>query len=453
MLNITKTTKIIAFAFMLAFIIPTTASAYKNDSWGDSYSDSGWDDYYGGSGSSYYYDTPSYDYSYDYTPDYSYDYGYEDTSYYGGGYDDYYTPSSYYSTPSYNNYSYPTYTTPTYNYSYPSYTSSYYSTPSTPSTSYSNSSSVANPVTTSNSTSAAANETKVTSNNTNANNASAVASSSNVNNNNLVNNNVNNVYVYTNPTGTAVVNNPAYQRLDGYCIITPSNPRTGQTVTATAYMTGGIGEYTYVWGGDLNSSATGVSTSFTSYTTGTKNITVTARSGQDVKTVNCTVTFQNEYHNNSLTAVCYPSIQNAGVNQTITWRVNPTGGNGNYTYGWSGSDNLYGNNSSVDRSYSYPGQKNATVTVYSNGQSVSATCYTNIASISSGSSVSGVYVQPQYIKQGTSVSGVYLNDLPATGISLTWMHYMIATMVIILAAVVTVISKNKARFTGVVDSE
>ena len=188
---------------------------------------------------------------------------------------------------------------------------------------------------------------------------------------------------------------------------------------------------------------------------------VTARSGQDVKTVNCTVTFQNENNNNngSLSASCYPSIQTANTNQTITWRVTPSGGNGNYTYSWSGSDNLYGNTSYVSKAYTSAGQKNATVQVYSNGQSVSATCYANVTQaytytssyVPTGSSVSGVYVQPNYIKQGASVSGVYLNDLPATGLSLTWIHYMIAIMTIILAAIVTYVSKNKARFTGITE--
>lgn len=440
MVNITKTTKFVAFAFLLAFLIPTTASAYKNDSWGDSYSESdyGWSDWSSPSTGSYDYGS----YSYDYTPDYSYDYiapSYSTPDYpsYGGGYDygNYYTGST-------GGSSY-----------YPSYTGSVggstYYTPSTPATSYSSASS--NPYTTSSSNSIATNSTKVTSTNTNNNNSSASATGGNA-----VNNNVNNVYVYTNPTGNAVVNNPAYQRLDGYCIITPSNPRTGQTVTATAYMTGGIGEYSYTWGGDLTSSATGVSTSFTSYTAGTKNITVTARSGQDVKTVNCNVTFQNDtYYNggNIITAVCYPSSQTVGINQIVTWRATVTGGSGYYTYSWTGSDSLYGNNNTVTKSYSYAGQKYATVTATSNGQSISATCYTNVNAISAGTSVSGVYVQPAYINPGKPVSGVYLNDLPATGISLTWMHYMIAIMVLTLAGVATYISKNKARFTGVVDSE
>lgn len=353
MLNITKTTKITALAFMLVFTIPSMVSASKDTSWGGSLSDYGWSDWSSPSTGGYSYDS----YSYDYTPSYSYgsDYGYDAGYGYGGDYG--YTAPSYFGS-SLGGYDY---FVPPYSYAAPAFTGSSFLggnyTP--PSTSYSSAS--ANPIVTSNSS--VVSDTRVTSTNTNNNSATG---------GNAVNNNVNNVYVYTNPTGTAVLNNPAYQRLDGYCIITPNNPRTGQTVTATAYMTGGIGEYTYVWGGDLNSSATGVSTSFTSYNAGTKNITVTARSGQDVKTVNCTVTFQNN---------------------------------------------------------------------------------TFVNGISSGTSVSGVYVQPAYINPGRPVSGVYLNDLPATGISLTWMHYMIATMVLILAGVATYIGKNKARFTGVVDSE
>jgi hypothetical protein len=367
MVNTIKTTKIIAFATLLALVIPATSFAGKDNSGSYDYPRSGWDSYTGGSGSSYYYDTPSYDYSYDYTPSYSYGSGYSSPSYGGSSY----------SAPSYSGSSLGGYG---YSGGSISYGSSYkpasYSGSSIPSTSYSYSSS--NP----NTTSSATNNTKVTASGGNAN---AVATGGNASSSNTnINNNVNNVYVYTNPTGNAVVHNPEYQRLDGYCVISPSNARTGQTVTATAYATGGIGNYSYTWGGDLATASYGVSTSFTSYNPGTKNISVTVRSDQDVITKNCTVTFENN-----------PVAVNSYSNT-------------NYGYGYG-------------------------------------------STVTTGTPVSGVYLQPAYTQRvttGTPVSGVYLNELPATGGDLNWMHYTIGLMVLVLATVMTMISRAKKSFVG-----
>ncbi len=304
--------KAVLVAIFTIFAIPTMVSAgpsgdFGSDSWGgDSWGS--WGGY-----------APTYDYTY--TPNYSYDYSpsYSGSSY-GGGY-----------TPSYGGGSYGS--------SYVPYTGSSYGGSSIPSVQYSSNSN--------------SNEN----NNTSHSNSNSTSSSSAV----AVNNNVNNVYVYTNPSGNAVVNNPAHQYLNVYCVITPANPRIGQVVTATAYATGGIGNYTYTWGGDIYA-ASGASTSFTSYTAGTKTITVTVRSDQEVITKSCSVTFEgNTYY----------------------------GGGSNYT-----------------------------------GSSVNLT---------------------PGITSGTPVSGVYLSDLPATGVSLTFTHYMVGAMVMVLALVGTFVFQARKR--------
>lgn len=279
----TQIKKTIFTAIFTVFMIPTLASAgntgsYDSGSWNG---DSGWGSWGGNS--------PTYNYSY--TPSYS----------------------SY--TPSYSGYSY----TP----SYSSYTPSYSSYSYTPSYSYGlsyNTSSVSSPKNVS-STNTNNNSNTNTNNNTNTNTVIATSTSSASANANasVTNNNVNNVYVYTNPTGNAVVNNPGRVVLDGYCSITPSNPRLGQTVTATAYATGGIGNYTYVWGGDINTTY-GASTSFTSYTAGIKYINVTIRSDQEIITKTCTVNFQNNivYGNNydTYTSNYYTPTSGSSVNIT-----------------------------------------------------------------------------------------------------------------------------------------
>ncbi len=423
MLKMIKTIKYLVFATAF-LIVPAISHADYSDSWGGDYG--GWGDsgdYY----TSGIYNSPSYDYYNDYTP-----YYYNSTPSYSGG----------------SNYNYPAYSyggsstggrayNPGYSYtggvSYPTYS---YSSSAIPSSGASKSDSTVT------------NKTTVTTNSNST--ASAVASSTNINNN------VNNVYVYTNPQGTAVLQNPAFQRLDGYCLITPINPRVGQTVTVTAYATGGIGSYQYTWGGDLYYGS-GASTQFTSHNAGTKNIAVTVRSGEEVITRNCSVTFGGENNNNgSFTASCYASPQTANINETITWRVYASGGYGSYTYSWSGSDNLYGTGESVSKSYGYTGQKSATVQVYANGQTISTTCYANINSgnftssnvqinrTTSGTPVSGVFVQ-----SGTPVSGVYLNQLPATGIDLNWIHYVVGFLALILTTVVVMIIRSRKKMLAI----
>ena len=407
----TQIKKTIFTAIFAVFMIPTLASAGSTGSYGSGSYD------YGGWG------TPGDAYSYNNTPSYSNQPVYAD--YYNAPpYGGYSGGSSY--TPSYGGYGGSSYTTPSYG--------GYTSTPSSNYTTNSNTNIDKNSNKNNNN-----NNNKNTNTNKNTSSSNSTSSSSAVAINNNVNNN--NVYVYTNPTGNAVVYNPQHQYLNVYCVITPSNPRLGQTVTATAYATGGTGNYTYTWGGDIYT-ASGPSTTFTSYTAGTKNITVTARSGQEIITKSCDVVFENGNTNNdNLSAVCYANPTNANVNQTVTWTVTPNGGNGSYSYNWSGSDNLTGYSQSISKQYNYTGAKNAYVTVISNGRTVTANCSTSVNGYN-GATYTGSSVN---ITSGTPVSGVYLSQLPATGLSLDFVDYMVATMVLVLASVVTFIYQARKR--------
>ncbi len=373
--------KAVIVALFAMFTVPSAISAgsgdyYGSDSWG------GWSGWGG--------DTYSYDYTptYSYEPVYDYDYGYTPS---------YTSPSYGYTSPSYG---YGSYTAPSYSSYVPSYSS--YSQPSSSNNANANNNDNDNDNTNDNDNSNENNNendndntntnnidnqnkliadlqnklisqirntlklnNEITNNNQSAanSNSSSSATGGNATGGNASNVNNNNVYVYTNPTGNAVVQNPAHQYLNGYCVITPANARLGQTVVATAYATGGIGNYTYSWSGDIYT-ATGVTTQFTSYTAGTKNIIVTIRSDQEVITKTCSVTFDN---------------------------------NTNHTY------------STYNQPY-----------------------YTS----------SSVNFTPS---SGTPVGGVYLSELPATGISLNFTHYMVGLMVLVLATVFTFIYQARKK--------
>lgn len=80
-----------------------------------------------------------------------------------------------------------------------------------------------------------------------------------------------------------------------------------------------------------------------------------------------------------LSVSCAPMEAVASTGQTITWYTSTTGGGGRYQYTWSGTDGLFGTQSTVQKSYTTPGDKFATVTVVSEGQSVIAGCVRSLS--------------------------------------------------------------------------
>jgi hypothetical protein len=87
--------------------------------------------------------------------------------------------------------------------------------------------------------------------------------------------------------------------------------------------------------------------------------------------------YNNNYsynYNSSLGVTCSPNTTFVPVGNSVTWTAYPTGGNGGYSYSWSGSDLLYGSGQSASFAYNSAGSKSASVTVYSNGQTYNAMC-------------------------------------------------------------------------------
>ncbi len=88
---------------------------------------------------------------------------------------------------------------------------------------------------------------------------------------------------------------------------------------------------------------------------------------------------QSNYYNQPtyyapLTVSCSANTYNVAPGASVTWTAYASGGNGYYTYSWSGSDGIYGSNRSAYITYNYPGQKSASVTIYSNGQTLTQYC-------------------------------------------------------------------------------
>ncbi len=173
-------------------------------------------------------------------------------------------------------------------------------------------------------------------------------------------------------TCSAFVNQAA--NLNVSCAATPSQANINDTVVYTASVSGGDGNYNYSWSGTDGLSGNSQTVTRQYSFTGTKTGTVVVTSGGQSRTATCSTFINQQNNNNQIYATCYASPSSANVNDNVSWYSTASGGNGNYTYSWSGTDGLYGNSQSVYKSYGYSGTKSGTVTVYSNGQSTTAYC-------------------------------------------------------------------------------
>ena len=325
----------------------------------------------------YSYSTPSYDYSYS-TP--SYDYSYSTPSY------DYsYSTPSYdysYTTPSYD-YSYSnSYVSPTYSYSSPSY----YSTSG---------------------------------------------------------------MVYTNgsvyyPTATAYTNGSTYypqtynynnynNRAISASCYSSGSPVVGTSVLWYTSISGGNNTYSVSWSGDEGLSGYGTTMSKVYNYAGTKNANITVTSGGQTTSVSCSpivisgglnynygYNYNNYYNqgynyspiytssNTPVAVSCSSNTNSVAAGNIATWNAYVSGGSGYYTYSWSGTDNLIGNNQSVSRVYSSTGVKTAAVTVSSNGSVATAYCSNSISVGVPGQL--GYVVAPKIVSTNTGLDiGCYVD--------------------------------------------
>ena len=160
---------------------------------------------------------------------------------------------------------------------------------------------------------------------------------------------------------------PAFQ---ASCSVSQTSITTGQSVTYTGSASGGTGSYTYSWSGSV--SGTGQTRTVTYSTTGTKNVTLTVRSGNQTATAECPSVVVNAPEIPAFQASCSVSRTFINNGQQVTYTGSASGGTGSYTYSWSGSVSGTGQTRTV--TYSTTGTKNVTLTVRSGNQTATAEC-------------------------------------------------------------------------------
>jgi hypothetical protein len=92
--------------------------------------------------------------------------------------------------------------------------------------------------------------------------------------------------------------------------------------------------------------------------------------------INGVITIKQETNQDPLTATCHSSVTSSFVGSSVRWTANAAGGTGAYQYEWSGSENLSGNSSSANISYTTEGSKTASVRVVSGTEQTTAECPT-----------------------------------------------------------------------------
>ena len=78
--------------------------------------------------------------------------------------------------------------------------------------------------------------------------------------------------------------------------------------------------------------------------------------------------------NDDLNVSCEADDSNVDVDEDVYWSATVSGGNGNYSYDWDGTDGLNSSRQNVTWSYDDDGTKTATVTVTSGGKTASDSC-------------------------------------------------------------------------------
>ncbi len=145
----------------------------------------------------------------------------------------------------------------------------------------------------------------------------------------------------------------------------PSSPQSGQPISFTAIVSGGIAPYSYQWGFGDGSNATVSSPSHAYASTGNFTVTLAVKdsaSPQQTTVSHQTITVSTPSSGLTTSFTFTPALPQ--TSQTITFTGKATGGTGAYTFSWSFGDGSRGGpGSSVTHTYASAGTFTVILTV------------------------------------------------------------------------------------------
>lgn len=80
----------------------------------------------------------------------------------------------------------------------------------------------------------------------------------------------------------------------------------------------------------------------------------------------------------NLVGSCSVNISNPNIGDSVTWKATASGGDGSFSYKWTGTDGLSSSNQNVSKSYATKGTKNASVVITSGTQSLTRNCTVSV---------------------------------------------------------------------------
>ncbi len=198
---------------------------------------------------------------------------------------------------------------------------------------------------------------------------------------------------YYPPTPTYIYNPPVYNYyspINVTCSANVNYTNTGVNVSWRAYASGGNGNYSYSWSGTDGLYGSSNVANIYYNTSGTKSASVTVYSNNSQTTAYCSnivVSNPNYYYNNNYTynpqviyntndiqIACFADKTSTTIGTPVTWATEVYPVNQNYTYAWTGTDGVSGNQGTLITTYVSSGSKSAIVTVSANGISRSKAC-------------------------------------------------------------------------------
>lgn len=167
-----------------------------------------------------------------------------------------------------------------------------------------------------------------------------------------------------------------FPAVTGTCSVDVSHAETGDVVEWSAMGDGGDGYYSYTWSGTdgLHSVYPVITKIYNTSGTKTANVVISSNGESVTRTCSVVIDGNNHYEEDDLDGSCSGSPSRVDEDERVTWTARPTGGNGHYTYDWSGTDGLDGNNKSITEYYNDSGTKYATVRITSDGQTITRKC-------------------------------------------------------------------------------
>lgn len=166
------------------------------------------------------------------------------------------------------------------------------------------------------------------------------------------------------------------------CFVDTASALPNQTVKWSVLLANKNESATYNWiSSDTDGPFGTTKVVYTNYTTtGVKSAGIEINKGHGTTTLKCANSVR--VSDAKLSASCEVdpiagAVDTGNSDGTkFTWTAVPSGGTGNYSYDWSGTDGLTGNGQSTTTAYTREGNKTAQVTITSNKETITAKCGT-----------------------------------------------------------------------------